>query len=81
MTVTLDRSVEEFIGTPRQLFIKMGSGMEPGTQMGPLVSDEQFQRVTSFLESGKADGATALAGTGTAATSSSRPCSPTPIPT
>jgi len=38
--------------------------MEPGTQMGPLVSDEQFQRVTGFLESGKADGATALAGGG-----------------
>src|SRR5258708_31617350 len=42
----------------------MGSGMEPGTQMGPLVSDEQFRRVTGFLESGKADGATALAGGG-----------------
>ena len=44
--------------------IKMGSGMEQGTQMGPLVSDEQFQRVTGFLESGKDDGATALAGGG-----------------
>jgi len=44
--------------------IKMGSGLEQGTQMGPLVSDEQFQRVTGFLESGKDDGATALAGGG-----------------
>ena len=44
--------------------IKLGSGMEPGTQMGPLVSDEQFRRVTGFLESGKAEGATALAGGG-----------------
>ena len=44
--------------------IKMGPGMEPGTQMGPLVSDEQFRRVTSFLESGKSDGATTLAGGG-----------------
>jgi phenylacetaldehyde dehydrogenase len=44
--------------------IKMGPGMEPGTQMGPLVSDEQFRRVTGFLESGQADGATALAGGG-----------------
>jgi phenylacetaldehyde dehydrogenase len=35
-----------------------------GTQMGPLVSDEQFRRVTGYLESGKADGATALAGGG-----------------
>jgi hypothetical protein len=26
--------------------------------MGPLVSDEQFRRVTSFLESGKSDGVT-----------------------
>jgi phenylacetaldehyde dehydrogenase len=44
--------------------IKMGSGMEAGTQMGPLVSEEQFQRVSGFLESGRADGATALAGGG-----------------
>src|SRR5271166_1804407 len=44
--------------------IRMGPGMEPGTQMGPLVSDEQFRRVSGFLESGKSDGATALAGGG-----------------
>jgi len=44
--------------------VKMGPGMEPGTEMGPLVSEEQFQRVSSFLESGKSDGATALAGGG-----------------
>jgi phenylacetaldehyde dehydrogenase len=44
--------------------IKLGPGMEAGTQMGPLVSDEQFRRVTGFLESGAADGATALAGGG-----------------
>jgi len=44
--------------------IKLGSGMEAGTQMGPLVSEEQFQRVSGFLESGKEDGATALAGGG-----------------
>jgi phenylacetaldehyde dehydrogenase len=44
--------------------IKMGSGMESGTQMGPLVSDEQLRRVTGFLDSGKAEGATALAGGG-----------------
>ena len=44
--------------------IKMGPGMEPGTQMGPLVSDEQFRLVTGFLQSGQAEGATALAGGG-----------------
>jgi phenylacetaldehyde dehydrogenase len=42
--------------------IKLGPGMEPGTQMGPLVSDEQLRRVTSYLESGRTDGATALTG-------------------
>jgi len=31
--------------------IKLGSGMEAGTQMGPLVSEEQLQRVSSYLES------------------------------
>src|SRR5260370_27094525 len=40
--------------------IKIGSGLDEGTQMGPLVSDEQFRRVTGYLESGKADGATAV---------------------
>src|ERR1700684_4279605 len=44
--------------------IKLGSGMEADTQMGPLVSDEQLRRVTGFLESGQSDGATALAGGG-----------------
>src|SRR3984885_9648385 len=44
--------------------IKLGPGMDPGTQMGPLVSDEQFRRVSGYLESGKSDGATALAGGG-----------------
>jgi phenylacetaldehyde dehydrogenase len=42
--------------------IKLGDGMDPGTQMGPLVSDEQLQRVTGLLDSGKSDGATALTG-------------------
>ena len=44
--------------------IKLGPGMEAGTQMGPLVSDEQLRRVTGFLDSGREDGATALAGGG-----------------
>ena len=42
--------------------IKLGPGMEAGTQMGPLVSEEQLQRVTGFLESGVADGATTVTG-------------------
>ena len=44
--------------------IKLGDGMDPDTQMGPLVSDEQLARVTGYLDSGKDDGATALTGGG-----------------
>jgi phenylacetaldehyde dehydrogenase len=44
--------------------IRLGPGMEQGTQMGPLVSDEQLRRVTGYLESGQADGATAVTGGG-----------------
>jgi len=44
--------------------IKLGPGMESTTQMGPLVSDEQLSRVTGYLESGRAEGATAVTGGG-----------------
>jgi phenylacetaldehyde dehydrogenase len=44
--------------------IKLGSGLDEGTQMGPLVSDEQLRRVTGYLDSGRADGATAVTGGG-----------------
>jgi phenylacetaldehyde dehydrogenase len=44
--------------------IKLGPGMEEGTQMGPLVSDEQLRRVTGYLDSGRDDGATAVTGGG-----------------
>jgi acyl-CoA reductase-like NAD-dependent aldehyde dehydrogenase len=64
--------------------IKLGPGMESGTQMGPLVSAEQLQRVAEFLESGVTEGATTLPVVGasaTRATSSSPPSSPTPART
>ena len=60
--------------------IKVGPGMEPSTEMGPLVSEEQMNRVCGYLESGFSEGAKAMAGgsrQGTRATSSSRPCSST----
>jgi len=44
--------------------IRLGPGMEAGTQMGPLVSEEQLNRVTGFLDSGREDGATAVTGGG-----------------
>ena len=42
--------------------IKLGPGMNPDTQMGPLVSDEQLARVTGYLESGFKEGAKAVVG-------------------
>ena len=42
--------------------IKMGPGLDPSTQMGPLVSDEQQRRVLGYLESGFAEGAEAVVG-------------------
>ena len=30
--------------------IKVGPGLDPATEMGPLVSDEQFARVTGFID-------------------------------
>ncbi len=42
--------------------IKVGPGMALDTQMGPLVSDEQQQRVLGYLESGFSEGAKAVVG-------------------
>jgi phenylacetaldehyde dehydrogenase len=42
--------------------IKVGSGLEADTQMGPLVSSEQLDRVCGFLESGFSEGAKAVTG-------------------
>jgi phenylacetaldehyde dehydrogenase len=42
--------------------IRVGSGLEPATQMGPLVSEEQLQRVCGYLEAGFSEGAKAVVG-------------------
>jgi phenylacetaldehyde dehydrogenase len=42
--------------------IKLGRGMDPDTQMGPLVSQEQYDRVSGFLECGEKEGAKAVVG-------------------
>jgi len=47
--------------------ITIGPGMDPSTQMGPLISDEQFQKVLGYLESGIDAGAEAVVGGGRAA--------------
>jgi phenylacetaldehyde dehydrogenase len=42
--------------------LRVGPGMEATTQMGPLVSEEQMNRVCSYFEAGKAEGAKAVTG-------------------
>ncbi|MFN8606977.1 MAG: aldehyde dehydrogenase family protein [Vulcanimicrobiota bacterium] len=42
--------------------IRLGPGLDPKTQMGPLVSREQLDRVCGYLESGQSEGARAAAG-------------------
>ncbi len=42
--------------------IKLGPGLDPATEMGPLVSEEQLGRVCGYLESGIADGAKTVVG-------------------
>jgi len=50
--------------------IKIGPGLDPATEMGPLVSDEQFGRVTGFIKSGRAEGARVATGGGSGADAS-----------
>jgi len=42
--------------------LKVGPGLDPTTQLGPLVSQIQLERVTGFIESGKSQGASAASG-------------------
>jgi aldehyde dehydrogenase (NAD+) len=42
--------------------LKVGDGLDPGTDIGPLVSEAQLQRVMGFLEIGQREGALATSG-------------------
>jgi len=41
---------------------RLGPGLDPGTQLGPLVSAEQQERVMGYIEAGREEGAEVLAG-------------------
>ena len=53
--------VVEGVGSAAQ-GIKLGPGLDPSTQMGPLVSREQQDRVLEYIESGRKEGASIVAG-------------------
>jgi len=42
--------------------MRIGPGLEPKTQLGPLVSERQLQRVTGYVQTGLDEGASLLAG-------------------
>jgi acyl-CoA reductase-like NAD-dependent aldehyde dehydrogenase len=41
---------------------RLGPGLDPDTQLGPLISAEQEERVRGYIESGKAEGAELVTG-------------------
>lgn len=42
--------------------VKVGPGLDPATQLGPLISARQLQRVSEYVERGKVEGATMATG-------------------
>jgi betaine-aldehyde dehydrogenase len=50
-----DRALEAM--TERARAVRMGSGLDPETTMGPLVSKEQQERVLSYIDAGRSEGA------------------------
>ena len=55
-----DRVIEGVGGAASS--IRLGPGLDPSTQMGPLVSREQQERVLGYIQSGRSDGASVIAG-------------------
>ncbi len=55
-----DRFVGEFV--KRASALRVGDGSDPATQMGPSISERQLQKVLSYVEIGRQEGATVACG-------------------
>jgi phenylacetaldehyde dehydrogenase len=55
-----DDMIDRVSTTARELVL--GPGIDPMTQMGPLVSEEQMRRVLGYIDAGKKEGAKVAAG-------------------
>ena len=44
--------------------LKLGHGLDPTTQMGPVVSQRQAQRISAYIDSGRREGANVVTGGG-----------------
>src|SRR5271155_2119618 len=55
---------DEFVGRVADFGKKLnvGNGLDPNTQIGPLVSQQQLERVSDYLDIGQKEGAKPLAG-------------------
>jgi aldehyde dehydrogenase (NAD+)/betaine-aldehyde dehydrogenase len=56
-----DQLVEKLVGMAQKK-VKLGDPLDPATTMGPIVSQAQLERVTSYLEAGKAGAAKLVTG-------------------
>jgi len=55
-----DRVIEGISAKAEKL--KVGPGLEPDTDLGPIISERQLARVTGYMEAGAAAGATVVTG-------------------
>jgi aldehyde dehydrogenase (NAD+) len=55
-----DAFVPRFVERARA--IRVGNGLDPTTEMGPVVSEAQLRRIESYVEIGRAEGAKLLCG-------------------
>ncbi|OZI11371.1 aldehyde dehydrogenase [Bacillaceae bacterium SAS-127] len=55
-----DQFIERFVERAKQ--IKVGPGLDEETEMGPLVSQQHMEKVLSYIEIGKEEGARLLCG-------------------
>ncbi len=55
---------DEFVGRVADFGkgLKVGNGLDPDTQIGPLVSEQQYERVTGYLATGRQEGARPVTG-------------------
>ncbi len=47
--------LDRFVGRVRRL--KLGDGLTPGTEMGPVINESQYRKILEYIEIGKNEGA------------------------
>jgi alpha-ketoglutaric semialdehyde dehydrogenase len=62
--VVVDKIADEFVEriAKRAQSMRIGDGMDPQTEMGPSVDEDQFKTVLDYLNIGREDGATLVCG-------------------